>query len=410
MKQIVIFCCVFSLLFFVASASADEQFKLLQKSISNLTKAFERQDFEEFQSNVDKIVNLYADLHERLTSEKIPPVQRFVAQKALRVETKQEALMLMNVISNREFIIHVLTSEDPMLILAQKALVYLIQKTRQFYASPVNISHLVTYDKQRQRDVHIKRDGVYILADIGIAGSYNKVIDAGETVELRIMLENGGRKDYLSTSGFLETKSRYAVIENEESVYDEIYPGQAVKPKQPFTITIHPECPNGHIIWFNMLIWDTDRGKQYQKFGLKVAKVGPLECDSVVIDDDMPGPSDPVVENGKLDEDEQIEFKMRIKNSGDVDIDDVKALLLCDEEFIEITESEHEYPAIPAHSTNKTKADYDFHVGEISEEAQNNGYVLLSVVTTGTVNGASYSWISRFRAELGYTEEQQAEQ
>ncbi|GAI33888.1 unnamed protein product, partial [marine sediment metagenome] len=115
-----------------------------------------------------------------------------------------------------------------------------------------------------------------MISDVGLPGRMNGAIDAGETITINITLTNKSNKQYISSSGFLETDSPYVAVDRNEVVYDETTPAQENTPQANFLLNISPDCPDAEEIPFRLLVWDTDFGKSYEHFKIKVFNVGPL--------------------------------------------------------------------------------------------------------------------------------------
>jgi predicted glutamine amidotransferase len=86
------------------------------------------------------------------------------------------------------------------------------------------------------------------------AGNGDGELDAGETVELTLLLSNEGAGPATSVWAQLETEDTLATISDSITTYPDIPPGDLAAPLDEFVITVSPECPLYHMINFTLTI------------------------------------------------------------------------------------------------------------------------------------------------------------
>ncbi len=86
-------------------------------------------------------------------------------------------------------------------------------------------------------------------------GDNDGILDSGESADIYLTAvnEGSGRADDLS--GFLSTADPYVNINIETAEYPDIPPGNEAENTGPFHLSVAPDCPEGHIVDFEILFW-----------------------------------------------------------------------------------------------------------------------------------------------------------
>jgi len=237
-------------------------------------------------------------------------------------------------------------------------------------------------------DLAIDGAQVRLEEDYGYSGNHNGAIDAGETVKLRLPIQNNGERYFRSLSGFLETEDPYVEIDRSEVVYNEVPAGSTNPGSGAYILSISPQCPDGYKVSLRILAWDSDHGKQYLPIEVEVFNVGPLVVGEERVDDDIPGLSNGN-DDGQVNPGEVIELVLGIRNRGQVSIEAVQATLSCQQGFVAFVKSALFYHHIDPTSTESHRADYEFEVSESDFFSQELWIVLEA---KGQSRGFSYTW------------------
>lgn len=82
----------------------------------------------------------------------------------------------------------------------------------------------------------------------------NGICEPGEIVELGAKIQNTGNLTAENVIGQISTASEYVTINNATAEYYPIEPGMNGVNKEPFTFTIANNCPDGEVLYFELLI------------------------------------------------------------------------------------------------------------------------------------------------------------
>jgi len=368
-------------------------------------------------------INAIVDLHAKycaLVGEKPPSSQRIlIVKQGLRMflrtasarysgDKRQAALrFIKDLATNRAVFAELLTSDTPAEVIEAQLMAYLERNQNLSYKQPVPIKDqfsavAVQALGKQVTPLVIEAEQVRLISDQGASGHFNCAIDAGETITLNIPLKNASDRPFRSTSAFILTDDEYVKSDSSEAVYTQkevvsgdtvtFGPGLTVAPKQHFTFTVLPTCPDGHMVKFKLLVWDTDQGKFYVPFEIKVYHVGPLDFGQAFVDDDVPGPSNGN-SNGILEPGETIEYTLPVKNVGKVAVQNVTATLFSSETAIQFKSGEDvlKYKEVLAERERPIAASFVFGVDKDPVNVPSS--VALMMLVQGEARGFKYSWL-----------------
>jgi uncharacterized repeat protein (TIGR01451 family) len=83
-------------------------------------------------------------------------------------------------------------------------------------------------------------------------GNGDANLDAGETIELRVLLENVGGETATNVSASLRCADTLAIVTDSTATYADIPPGASLPPLDPFVVRISPGCPSRHTLSLRM--------------------------------------------------------------------------------------------------------------------------------------------------------------
>lgn len=86
------------------------------------------------------------------------------------------------------------------------------------------------------------------------SGNGDANTDAGETLELRVHLENVGGQTATTVTAGLRCADSLAVVTDSVASYADIPPGVTLPPLDPFVVRVSPECSNRHVINLTLTI------------------------------------------------------------------------------------------------------------------------------------------------------------
>jgi hypothetical protein len=173
-----------------------------------------------------------------------------------------------------------------------KAAVAVATKAEEAPAQPW-LSKQMNLTGTTQRLTLVEAD-TQLLEDFGGSGSHNKVIDAGEWIQLKVGLENSGPRRYFSTSSWLSVSDACTYTPStQENIAPEVEPGDK------FQITgwvyVSEQCTQGKRVSVTVQSKDTHRFKAQPEaitLSLVVTNVGQAALHNTLIDRDIPGHSD----------------------------------------------------------------------------------------------------------------------
>jgi ankyrin repeat protein len=259
-----------------------------------------------------------------------------------------------------------------------------------------------------------------MLSDDGTSGHNNRAIDAGETVSLRIPLENVSVESFRSTSGFIKTSDPYIRADVSEMIYSgrrvaggqttTFGPNTVVTPKEAFVFTISPQCPDGHTAEFSLVISDSDRrGRDFSiPFSLKIFNVGPLGFGKALVDDDIPGLSDGDAD-GIMEIGETIEYVLQLANTGQVAVEQIEVKLFVDHPKVSFLPECNtlRYRPIKGDGDRSVPASFVFEVG--GSDSDYSEQLLFKMIANGQARGYHYSWLTTRLHQVGLKQARIAE-
>ncbi len=341
---------------FIASAKSNNE--LLWKALSILAdNAVQKLDLND--EEIDELAELHISYYEKYSGKKATSERKLVIKSGLKLifktiqdeytgDRKEAAVQILkDLVANRGLFFQMLDSDYPAALVQQKMLVQFNLDQNLHNSYPVNASaQFSTTNNCNALFIDIKN--VTLISDRGLSGSMNGAIDAGENISINIPVKNIDSSPFRSTSGFLESNDPFIQINKSEVLYCDrsivgketvtFAEGTTITPKENFYFTVSPNCPDGHHAKFNLLMWDSDKGKFNIPFEISVYNVGPLTFSNIRIDDDMPGASDGNG-NGILEVGETIEYVADFFNSGKVTLSDIEFNLTSSDENVEFSET-----------------------------------------------------------------------
>jgi hypothetical protein len=377
-------------------------------------------------SKLDQLIDLHAEysaevLGRPISSKRIRLVKegmrliKKTAGERYRGDPKTSFFQAMrNIASNRALFVEFLQSNASAEEIEDQLFSYIQQERTKSYGEPVSLPAVQLAVPTGVTPLRIVKDGVRLHSDRGTVGNNNRAVDSGETIVISIPLKNMSDRPYRSTSAFLETKDRFVVPDVSEVIYSRatmvggetvsFAPGTTVSPQDTFTFSISPDCPDSHVIDFELLIWDSDQGKSRVPFKVKVFSIGPLDFGKVSIDDDIPGMSDGN-DNGIMEPHETVEYVLRISNSGRVNIGKINATLMTETKACQFLDGlDHlSYGTIPAGTQKPVAASFVFRLGESNGAPKQNA--IFRLLLTGDARGYPYSWVQSRTYKIGVSDE-----
>lgn len=147
----------------------------------------------------------------------------------------------------------------------------------------------------------------------------NGICEPGEVVDLGVKIQNSGNLTAENLIGQLHTDNEYVTINTPTAAYFPIEPGMGGVNRQPYTITIADDCPNGEVLNFNLVLTTGDL-EWTRYFSLQVS-ASSLKYDSHFIDDHL-GDFDGTVDTG-----ETFNLIVNLENAADVDARGIQATI-----------------------------------------------------------------------------------
>ncbi|MBD3161601.1 MAG: hypothetical protein GF346_05180, partial [Candidatus Eisenbacteria bacterium] len=185
----------------------------------------------------------------------------------------------------------------------------------------------------------IPMEGPYLVFDSSEildspGGDADARLDAGETVDLDVMLQNVGLDATSGVTATISSEDPYLEILVAERAFPDI-PADSVRGcVEPYRIHLRGDAPDGHGVSVTVTA-ESNEGSWESRFGLEV-EAPVLASGAPLIDDSPPdGNGSGVAEPG-----ETIAFQLGIGNVGHSDATALEAVLACDDLFVQILDGE----------------------------------------------------------------------
>lgn len=380
---------------------------------------------ERGEPKLEALVDFHAKYSAEVLGRPISPQRVLIVKEAMRLLRKTSAdrykgdprtsffRAMRDIASNRALFLEFLRSGAPAEVIEDQLLVYIQRQDTRSYHEPVGLNPAQLDVPATEAPIRIVAGGVRLHSDRGTVGNCNGAIDSGETVVLTIPLKNVSSDPFRSTSVFLTSKDDFVVPEVAEVVYSgtttvggetvSFAPNTVVTPKDTFTFSISPECPDSHALSFELLAWDSDRGKFRIPFTVKVFRVGPLDFGESSIDDDIPGLSDGD-DDGVMEPGETIEYVLRVKNAGKATVEDVEATLFTASDAFQFLDRMNrlKYARIPPGLEKPVSSSFVVKLQQADHAFQPKAMFRLMV--SGKARGFRYSWVRTRIHPIGVTD------
>jgi len=377
------------------------------------------------EGKIDALIDLHAEFCRDVLGKPVPSQRVVLVKQGFRIflktatdryagDKRQATLLLLrDLAANRAVFVELLSTDSPAEAIEQHLLGYLERNQNLSYKEPVPVGGQLKVPNTNTA-LRIVADAMRLVGDQGTSGHYNRAIDAGEIITLNIPLKNFADHPFRSTSAILETSDVHVRANVSKVIYTErsvvggetitFAPGSAIAPRQNFSFTISPNCPDKHEVQFSLHVGDSDYGEFSIPFSVVVYHVGPLDFGSVKIDDDRFGDSDGNI-NGIMEPHETIEYVLPLRNVGVVEVTDISATLFCSEPKIRFKPgyNESRYKVVPPQGERSIPASFVFTLEGGDKDFQPHLY--LRLLTKANARGFGYSWLRTQAHPVGVSDE-----
>ena len=195
------------------------------------------------------------------------------------------------------------------------------------------------------------------------SGNGNGIPENGETIGLRINIQNLGQEIANNVSGIITCSDPDIVITDNTESFGDIEIGGQAWCNYNYDFNISSDCPTKEVEF--MLDISSDEGVWYSSFVISIENQGNpnLEYLSHIIDDDNEGAS-----SGNGDglpvAGESIQMPVQIINTGEIGAHDISAILSCNDPDITITDSIESYEDLESGEIVWNNHDYNFDISE----------------------------------------------
>lgn len=174
--------------------------------------------------------------------------------------------------------------------------------------------------------------------------------DAGERIELIVLVDNVGTDIATNVRATLSTESPYCSIVDDAEDFGDIPADNQAACIEDYDLIIDPECPDGYSIAFSLFIESDNRASWESSFQLLVdAPI--MSLVSFNLDDTVGGNS-----NGHAEPGETITLETAIGNAGNGDATNLTLSLITTHPLVTITQNEASLALLPAGSQGITSA------------------------------------------------------
>lgn len=219
--------------------------------------------------------------------------------------------------------------------------------------------------------IHISEQGMpqlafeeFIIDDDNIDNSHgnsNGIVEAGEQIELPILLVNIGEGNAHHVSAILSTEDPFIDIIDANENYGTINAGTSDWSNNEFDFYVLPSCPEKEVVFTLSII--SDEGSYSSNFTIHIMINGSpnLSFSSLIIDDDNEGSSLGDGDN-KPEPGENIEMPISLINTGSSIAHNVMATISCNDTDIFISDSIEYFGTIMINEEVWSALDFDFDI------------------------------------------------
>ena len=176
------------------------------------------------------------------------------------------------------------------------------------------------------------------------AGNADGGADAGETLELVVSLENVGTETADNVRATLTCEDEYITIVDDFDQFGSIPSGITMPCDEDFVVVVSPDCPDGHIVSF-MLVIESDNRMVWEKNFSMAIEAPVLEFVSYLVDDAAGGNG-----NGRVEPGETFDLYVTVGNSGSEDATGVNVNLAISHPEVDVPVAAGTINAVPAGS------------------------------------------------------------
>jgi hypothetical protein len=176
----------------------------------------------------------------------------------------------------------------------------------------------------------------------GSAGNGDGTFDAGETIEFLVFLKNVGTQTATNVRATLASPDEYVTITDNYETYGNILPGGENPPMDDFDLVIAPDCPDGHMIDFTLMVESDNRMSWEKSFSMPV-EAPEIGLSQWTINDVAGGNG-----NGRIEPGETITLSATLNNTGSEDATNLDAALTISSGYVTITQGSATLAMLPA--------------------------------------------------------------
>ncbi len=175
-------------------------------------------------------------------------------------------------------------------------------------------------------------------------GNDNQIVNAGETVELPVTLENVGTDPATNVRGTLSTASGFAIITDDYEVFGSIPAAGTAQSGDDYTVAISATAPDGEVVSFDLDILSDDKASWLSGFSVQVS--APALAYASHESDDTPGNG-----NGCLEAGETFDITVSMTNGGSAMATNLSAVLTSIDPYVVITDGSSGLPFLNPSAT-----------------------------------------------------------
>lgn len=165
------------------------------------------------------------------------------------------------------------------------------------------------------------------------AGNANGSLDAGETIELAVTLENALEETAYGVTATLSTFSDRVTLIDDYDEFGDVAPHGTALGSDGYVFEIAPDMPDGEFVLFKLTVTDAARGTWESHFGLDVA-APVVSPGNVVVDDPLYGGDD----SGCPEAGETVSVTLSLANGGGVAATGIVSVITTDDPYVVIND------------------------------------------------------------------------
>jgi uncharacterized cupredoxin-like copper-binding protein len=188
----------------------------------------------------------------------------------------------------------------------------------------------------------IPADGPYLLIGdvLYLDGNEDEVLNAGEAVQMRVLLRNVGIETATAVSAAISTESAFIGITEGTQTYPDILPGEMEWSDGHYAFDIAPNCVDQHAVHMPIVINGEERLTWESSINF-IVHAPEIAVAAIEVDDTAGGNG-----NWRLDPGESATITLTLNNTGSYPLGEITGVFTCAHPMINVTSDTGAHPGL----------------------------------------------------------------